>query len=196
MKEDFSRKWPLNDVQLNSAITRLARNHRDEDAWEDLYKTLYPYLFASLFRKLRGYRFLAEDASQEVMGRLIRNMDFSQGSVTPPSLIEYLNRTIQSVVSDFFRREANKGRDEILFDDTQAPFISEESFEGLTLLILTLEKALTQLSEGDKNVISMIASGRNALEVAKELKSSEKTAYNRISLARSHLRQVLFKKEQ
>lgn len=48
-------------------------NRQDEAAWEDLYRKLWPYVMASMYRGLGGNRTLAEEAAQDVMFRILRH---------------------------------------------------------------------------------------------------------------------------
>lgn len=61
---------------LQAVIERLATSPADEDAWAHLYRLMRPYVFAVVYRRVRGVAGLAEDITQEVFIRLARSRPF------------------------------------------------------------------------------------------------------------------------
>jgi RNA polymerase sigma factor (sigma-70 family) len=186
----------VNDTELNSAIARLAANGRDEDAWEKLYRLVYPYLFGSLFRMLRGNRYLAEEAVQEVMMRLLRNLDFSSREMTAASLMSYLKLTLRSVAFDLFRSQERPGHEGSQPAPNEAetadPEDSALSPEDQAMIRFAFDRAMENLSDHERTVMTLHLDGRSIGEIAESMQIAEKTGYNLLSLARKKLREALF----
>jgi RNA polymerase sigma factor (sigma-70 family) len=59
-------------------LARLAAAPEDREAWDELYRNMWPFVFATNYRLLRGQREPAEDISQEVFLRLQRYCPFAK----------------------------------------------------------------------------------------------------------------------
>ena len=60
----------MNDAtRLEPLLVDLARNRRDEIAWSKLYKGIWGFVLAIVFRKVRGDGELAKEICQEEIGR-------------------------------------------------------------------------------------------------------------------------------
>jgi RNA polymerase sigma factor (sigma-70 family) len=63
--------------ELAEMLKRLKTSPTDEDSWRDLYRQLWPFVIAVIYRRLKGGEGkLAEDAAQEVFVRLLRSRPF------------------------------------------------------------------------------------------------------------------------
>jgi RNA polymerase sigma factor (sigma-70 family) len=183
----------LDDNLLRSAILRLSADERDSDAWEDLYKGLYPLLFATLFRIFKGNRFLSEESVQEVMIRLLCNFDFAANTVSVPSLIAYLNKTIRSVAFDLIRKEKRFERNEDIANVEDILLsIEVESSEKVIAIERLLGEAIANLPVRDGQILQMLIAGLSTEEIANALNVSKKTAYNLTSMVRQRVRPLLF----
>jgi RNA polymerase sigma factor (sigma-70 family) len=183
----------VDDDLLRSAIRRLAVDERDSEAWEDLYKGLYPLLFATLFRIFKGNKFLAEESAQEVMIRLLRSFNFTTNTVSVPSLVAYLNKTARSVAFDLLRKEKRFERNEDIANVEDSLFSNEtESSEKMIALERLLREAGASLPARDGRILQMLTAGLTNEEIAKSLNVSKKTAYNLTSIVRQRLRPFLF----
>jgi RNA polymerase sigma factor (sigma-70 family) len=185
----------VNEERLFLAIDCLRQNDRDPDAWENLYRAVYPYLLTVMFRAVRGNQFLAEEGVQEVMLRVLRNYDFSTPLANPASLMLYLKNTARSVVIDLVRRQNREGRvhtfDCELSDANEQPDPRVDPAQR-ALLENALELAKRTLRPRELEVLELILEGRKIGEVAAALGVSEKTAYNAVSLVRKRMRGALF----
>jgi RNA polymerase sigma factor (sigma-70 family) len=64
---------------LSAVLERLKVSPSDEDAWASLFRQLWPFVIAVIYRRLRGeQRSAAEDAGQEVFLRLFRSRPFAR----------------------------------------------------------------------------------------------------------------------
>ncbi len=95
----------MNEEALVAALEKLGKCPSDADAWENLYRLVWPLVVGKMYRLLGVNSFLAEEAMQEVMLRLVRYMDFSSISLTAKGFLSYLNSVCKSVMFDLLRRE-------------------------------------------------------------------------------------------
>src|SRR5437016_6907695 len=74
---------------LTEVVTRLGSSRSNESAWQLLHAQLWPLLFATSYRILRGNRHLAEDAAQDAFLRLFRYAQFEAFKDNPPAFRSY-----------------------------------------------------------------------------------------------------------
>ena len=183
----------MDDRVIRTAIQRLAGNDRDSRAWNDLYRGLYPFLFATLFRIFRANGFLAEEAVQEVMIRLLRSFDFGTPSVTVASLMDYLKRTLRSVASDILSKEKWSERQEPLEGVDPSRFSSDWGSPETNVIFGDLfDKLKGDLSPRDGQVLEMLVAGYSVDRIAKSLNISNKRVYSMTSDLRRKVRSNLF----
>ena len=187
--------YPRVTEALRRVIEDLRGHPSDDDAWERLYRLLYPFIFASLFRMLKGNKYLAEESVQETMLRLLRNLDFGK-STTPAGLISYVKQTMQSVGFDLFRRHhltfVDPNTDELLNPEWPTTFLTENCVEDQALMNLRVAEVMRTLPVRDAEILWLLIEGRTVDEIAKNLNISNKTAYNVTSLAKKKIRKFLF----
>lgn len=183
----------MDDHLLLSAIRRLAVEERDSEAWDDLYQCLYPFLFATLFRVLRGNRFLAEESVQEVMIRLLRNFNFNSGAISAASMTAYLNLAARSVAFDLLRKEMRYERREGLGILEATAFSTEAAWQdGLGAIDRLLEDVVRGLPLREGQILQMLAGGLSIEEISENLNVTKKTAYNLTSSVRRRVRPIFF----
>lgn len=185
----------MNDAALRSSITRLSSNDRDESAWEELYRQVFPYLMAIMYRGLAGNRFLAEEGVQEVMLRFLRSYKFDMASASPGSVVSYLKQTAQSVRSDLRRRQSREEQSQVSIEEH--PESSENADPAVdpiqrSVLDQAFKRATANLKAREQTVVELLVQGRTLGEVALALNVSEKTAYNVVALVRRQMREYLF----
>lgn len=182
--------------KLNSIIDQLGTNRSDEDAWEALYRTCYPYLISIMYRSLGGNKFLAEEAVQEVMLRLFRQLDFRMNQLTPVSLMSYLKQTAQSALVDLIRKESRtpKSQDKSSFDVRLEAELADFRIdpERRSELNHKLARALAEFCGRDRLIAESLLEGRTIGEMAHSLSVSDKTAYALIASVRRQMRYFLF----
>lgn len=181
----------MDDQLLRSSIEELRVDSRDPDAWENLYRSLYPYVFGTLFRMLHGNAFLAEESVQEVMIRILRSFDFKIPTVTAASLMLYLRRTIRSVALDLYRQEKAHDEGEELSDEILET-LSNSSTEDDLIAKIEWKKILEGLSAKESQVACLLLSGHSSSQIADTLSVRNKTASNLSSLVRRRIRKILF----
>lgn len=186
----------MNDERLSPIIERLKKDAHSADAWDDLYRAIYPYVFATMFRAVRGNNYLAEEAVQEVVMRLVQNVNFKMDGFDAGSLRAYVSRTSRSVLVDLLRKEERQTRNRVSLDELGEQALDiQDGGSGLFdegLLGSRILEAASGLSPREKIVVEYLLEGRNVNEIARSLSVTEKTAYNLISLVRGQMRDRLF----
>jgi RNA polymerase sigma factor (sigma-70 family) len=94
-------------TKLGECLDRLRSDKEDAQAWRALYDLLYPRVMAINYRRLGGRKDPAEDATQEVMFRLVKYTDFSQLR-TPEQFLGYVSAVCESVCADSLRELLRK----------------------------------------------------------------------------------------
>ena len=104
--------------ELEKILQALAAERRDETAWKDLYTVLWPFVLTTVFRRLRGLREVATDASQEVFLRIVHYCDF-RGLQNPQVFRAYVRSMCINVSRTFLKQASKYGTDtdEIGLDD-------------------------------------------------------------------------------
>lgn len=175
---------PLIWDTLGATIDALAGNPKDPDAWEHLYRRLYPYLFSIYFRTFHGNRGQAEEASHETVVRLYQKFDFGR-SEAAKQLPAYLARIIETIVADQRRLAARPGP--VSLDEIDPAAEKGDSPDWWTNLE-THEELRARLSGDELQMVELLAEGFVAAEIAAKLGISVDAAYQRISRLRKRLR--------
>jgi RNA polymerase sigma factor (sigma-70 family) len=110
------------DRALAKVLRVLAVKPKEEDAWRELYGILWPFVLASTYRKLRGHREIAIDASQEVFLRMVRYCDFRKLQ-SPDVFRSYVKSMCLNVSRTYLKQASKYGAD-----------TSEQGLENLELL--------------------------------------------------------------
>jgi RNA polymerase sigma factor (sigma-70 family) len=87
------------ETVLNRALANLSSDRTDEDAWRDLYRIMWPFVFAICYRYLGASRNESEDAAQEAFIRLAKYSDFAVFSDST-ALHMYMRRVARNVCND------------------------------------------------------------------------------------------------
>lgn len=181
---------------LTKLIERVRSDPRNTVDWESLYRLLWPFLLARMYRKLRANHYLAEEASQEVMLRIIRYFDFENSTTNVPKFMNYLARTCSSVLSDFERR---KDPGPFYSEDWLWEHHTEDSAdewqpdpEQETILRDVLQRVSTELKPRERKIMLLLLEGRTSEEISTVEGLDLKTARNLISGVRRNLRKALF----
>jgi RNA polymerase sigma factor (sigma-70 family) len=183
----------VNDPALITALARLREDAADQDAWEILYHSLRPYLFAKLFRRFRGRRHLAEEAAQDVMKALVDHLDLTARELTPASLTLYCNRTINSVFADWARKRENAENTEFSLDDPESTLATlvanDPDPEQRAMTQEAFEQLMAKLDRRSQTITHHLIQGHSTQEIARSLGIAEKTAANLTSRLRARLRE-------
>lgn len=191
----------MSDEALVRTLARLSESPSDAKAWEDLYRLVWPVVVAKMYRSLGGNLFLAEEAMQEVMLRLVRYMDFSSISLSAKGFLSYVNSTCRSVMIDLIRRDRHLQKNWL--EKEKSDNVSSD--EAVDWQLTPEEKvvvrdafahALGKLTPREVEIASQLMEGRTNEEISENLEISQKTAHNAISLMRKRLRALLFGRDE
>jgi RNA polymerase sigma-70 factor (ECF subfamily) len=164
----------------------LIKRSYDADAWEELYRILWPWVLAVVESQVRSDIGTAEDISQDVMVRLLRTAHFG-GEFEDPRLFRgYVKRICRNLVIDFLRRRIEQRVSNLTLEDLPAPL--ERS--ALTP-VLVLAEARDKLQPEEIVLLDLLLEGRTAEEISQRLNLSKGTVYNKVSKLRQVLRDLM-----
>jgi RNA polymerase sigma factor (sigma-70 family) len=179
---NFLRPAPLANI-----LERLALDACDGAAWEDFYRTLWPFIIATMYRRLDGNRDSAEDASQDVMFRLAKYLKF--GDLTPAGLYQYTKLVCTSVAMDrkrgkqFNMRSLEIPLDEMLSLADERPTPEE---------VAAIRKGVFEHLDSDERVLAeRLADGHDPNDIAEVLNVSKANVYRKIAALRTRLRSIV-----
>jgi len=138
----------------------------DRDALSELCVHLYPRIYRYVFYRVNN-REDAEDLTSEVFVRMVKFLNTQKGSFHA-----WLYRIAANLVIDYYRRRAR--RKEISLGDEREEFLpSMEDHAEKTLLLEELRRALSELTEEQKQVITLkFMEGYDNSEIAEILSKS------------------------
>lgn len=179
---------------LESIVKRLSADPTDEVAWAELYRQLWPFVFAVAYRRLRGTRALAEDAAQEVFLRLVRARPFSS-LADEHALRAYVWRVAENTATDYLRRALERQAVEPALEDfgegqIDVPAPATER-EGTLELRDLLEEARHALPLVDQQILTLVIEGRDLSEIARATGLSYTNVGVRLHRLRKRLRKFL-----
>jgi RNA polymerase sigma factor (sigma-70 family) len=177
---------------LTDLLRRLAISPVDENAWISLYRRLWPFVIAVMYRRLRGsQRAMAEDAAQEVFVRLLRSPPFQQIQ-DADAFRGYLWRIADNVAKSHRRKAWKDERGVQLLpewraDDEGADLALEEKRFTLEE---TLHRAQKQLDPKEFELLQLVIEGWSLGEVAGILGLSYSNTGVRLHRLKRKLRNV------
>jgi RNA polymerase sigma-70 factor (ECF subfamily) len=184
------------DRDLGSALEQLAQSRNNEDAWRELYLSIWPFVMAVNYRILGGSRTLAEDASQEVLKRIVAYCPFKEIR-DPDAFRSYARAICRNVSRDylqFAQRMPEVGLYEVhekyLREWTTRETHSEEVVEANELI----DRIFGTLDESDRQLLQLIIAGYSNADVAKVIGLTPEAARVRLFRIRGRLRNLLGKK--
>jgi RNA polymerase sigma factor (sigma-70 family) len=148
-------------AQLESILDQLKNFRNDEKAWADLYTGLWPWVFANIYRYLRGTSRLAEDASQDVFVRLLRYCEFHKVQ-DPVAFRAYLRIVCKNVARDYYTKDIK--RSEIQLRKEGRNIISSEEEE----IRIKIDNVLANLDDMEKRLIQLTMDGYTMQEIIEE----------------------------
>jgi len=170
-----------------TTLKRLALDARDEPAWEELYRRAWPFVIATMYRHLHLDQASVEDASQEVMFRLAKYLDFN--GLTPASLFQYIKLVCTSVATDLRRGKGfNMKVLETPLHETLPVIDERPTPEELSALAGILRRVLEHLGPDERELAERLAQGDNVSEIAEILGVPKAKVYKRIAALRTRLR--------
>ncbi len=182
---------PGQKQSIAEALAVLAVSRRDENAWATLYRQMWPFVRAVVYRRLGSVEGLADDAAQEVFARLLRSCPFSRLR-EPDAFRGYVWRISDNVARTYRRRLISRhelplpgGEEQEVADSRQAR--GQQAIELKELM----QQAWRRLSFSDRRVLRMLVQGHSTKEIAREIGVSYGAAAIRLMRLRSKLRNSL-----
>ncbi len=158
------------DEPLALLLGRLAERRDDEDAWGSLYRLLWPFVYASAFRQLRGRWDLAEDAAQEVFLRLARYAPL-EDLREPGAFRAYVWVTAKNITRTMLKRQI--GAKELPLGDRNDPMEEVLTASGgdpsrRAEIRDTVRALLDRLPGPDAEIVRLLLQGADLKEIAAE----------------------------
>ncbi len=180
---------------LEQILLRLADSSEDQQAWEWLYRKMWPWVLAVVYRILRGHRELAEDASQEVFIRLLRYARFEEFE-GEREFKNYLYVICQNVGRDYLAALKD-------LHEHSAENIEEQILDGKNsdwrerdvLLSVRAQEILGRLEGDDRRLMEMVVAGHDLSDVAKTMGLSYENTAVRLHRIRRRLRADIAKEQ-
>ena len=185
--------------EIERSLALLTVHRGDEAAWAALYKILWPRLFASAFRDLRGVRPAAEDVAQSVFVRLCLDDAFPAKIASGEHLLKFSLLHVRHACIDVWRSESRGIRVDIGEALTTPGGISD-SFDGrLDHLVEASEHsvsegvgdAIRRLSATDRQLLELIVADAPRERIADELGQSLGAIRVRLHRIRQALRKSM-----
>lgn len=184
-------------VPLEALLAQLATTRADEEAWRALYRQMWPFVFAAVYRRLRGDGALAEDASQEVFIRLVRACPFERLR-DPEAFRRYLWRVADNVARTYARQVVGRHAAEVLTSEAEASGMDVQRFsrtgEELDAQDL-MRRVVGDLTPSDRELLRLVLEGHSLSELAEARGLTYGNAAVQLHRLRQRLRNSLFSKE-
>lgn len=145
---------------LDGALRHLSQDRTNESAWERLFKSTWPYVFAICSRYLGQDSHTAEDVAQEVFMRIARYAPF--GSIrNEASLRRYLKAVaVNRSLSALRKRGSSRTFLDAFSEDEPA---GSEDLAGLPEILAILAPRLTP---DERRLAWLLAEGKSREEIA------------------------------
>ena len=183
---------------LAAVLERLKASPVDEDAWRSLYRQLWPFVIAIIYRRLRGSeRKAAEDAAQEVFIRLLRTQPFDK-ILNADALRAYTGRIAENVAKTHLRKlhaAIDSERDVAEWSRLEPSMEALESDGELRAREL-LDLAESILEPKDSDLLRLILEGSSLDRAADQMGLSYSNAGVRLHRIRLKLRNALKSEEK
>jgi len=181
------------DSKAAAALERLKGNLRDEVAWRELVKWLYPTLFYFLYRLSDGQAELCKDVIQDVLLKFFNQVDM-QTLENPASVAALLktmsrNRLIDYVRSRQVRRSVPIDSETSDLPDPAGVDIAESN----EFQLWELQRLSNRLSTEDQTLLRLVLGGQSEIPgVATALKITYAAAAVRLFRLKERLRRLVF----
>ena len=182
--------------QLHAILVNLRVAPNDQNHWAALYKHLWPFVYAHNRRRLPGDESLAEDITQDVFLKLVRQFGPQADKDTRHSFDEF--ETPQELCGYLLVASRNKTVDYLRSDARMVmmPLDFIEKLAGVGLspeesarLKESLQKSMGDLSPEDQELAKLLIAGHQPKEIIALTKHKWKpgTVYARLSRLRDKL---------
>jgi len=180
-----------NDQRLRDLVARLAVAPTDEQAWCELYRQMWPFVFGIVYRRLRGVSGPAEDLTQDVFIKLFRARPFARLQADSNSFRAYLARIAQNTASTYLRQvmKTQKLEQNVQFHSEVTSQISESETAYNSIEYEDMVQGLKkELRPAEKDLLELVLSGSSISEIAKALGTTYEAAAVRLYRLRKRLR--------
>jgi len=167
-------------------LGRLASSRDDKEAWNLLYKNLWPSVKATTYRALGGSHNLAEDAAQEVFLRLLLYCDFRKFR-NMDEFRRYLYAVSKNVVNDILNELHGQLVDISEQEAELQRMFPTETPEQRAVSRQILDKIWSELDTHDKDLASLVVQGYKMNEIAEKLCWTTSNVGVRLHRLRLHL---------
>jgi RNA polymerase sigma factor (sigma-70 family) len=168
---------------LQPVLRRLKQNRRDEQAWEELYRLLWPWLLWGARRDLRTTNVAdAEDLVQDVFLSLVDTIDFTLVADHPRTFLGYVRTICKRRAIDRLRRLDPMKELALSSDVLPSRSVADPLFR------ISLQEAATKLTPKEQALLGMVIEGNTASEMAELLSITKETTFNMLSKLRAVLR--------
>jgi RNA polymerase sigma factor (sigma-70 family) len=161
--------------KLAVVLGRLAHDRSDDDAWRALYLLMWPLVFATAYRTLRGDRDLSADAGQEVFLRLYRYAHFDEFIENPGAFPAYVSAMCKNVSRDYLSKILREPQlSEAEFQESLVEFEQERSREAVSPELSAIRSGevsafLSSLDPHDRELADLLLKGTSTSQVAERL---------------------------
>jgi RNA polymerase sigma factor (sigma-70 family) len=154
--------------KIEHLIKCLSADRTSEENWASLYRLLWPFVVATIYRTFGGDRRGVEDLAQEVFFRLVKFCDFS-AFPSPEAFLGFVHAVCKNVARDELRKRGT-GEKYVNIDDTS--IAKEPSEHDYVDRDIVLEKVFSGLDSEDRSLASYLLQGYTLSEVAERTKQS------------------------
>jgi RNA polymerase sigma factor (sigma-70 family) len=161
--------------KLADILRRLALDRSDNEAWKAVYSLMWPLVFATAYRTLRGDRELSADAGQEVFLRLYRYARFDEFTENPDAFPGYVSAMCKNVCRDYLSKILREPqRSETEFQERLSEFEQERSRDLVSPEMSAIRSSevsafLSSLDSDDQRLAELLLKGVATSEAAERL---------------------------
>jgi RNA polymerase sigma factor (sigma-70 family) len=148
---------------LEDTLKQLAQNRGAESAWATLYRSLWPFVIAIVYRHVGARRDRAEDVAQEVFMKLVKFCDFG-AFPNAPAFLGYLNAIARNAARDSFRRLLDEEGAEDISRAENVP--TREPEQNRAEANLLLGKIFADLDLEEREMVKYLLEGYTLKEIS------------------------------
>jgi RNA polymerase sigma factor (sigma-70 family) len=152
--------------QIEDALRALSADRSSEEGWAALYRLIYPYVTATLFRALGGRTADTYDLAQEFFIKLVRFCEFG-AFPSAQAFLGYIHAICLNLARDFQRRR------ELPSDPDRLESVASGAAEHEQVdARLTLSKVFKELDSEDFALTEYLLKGYNLKEISQITKQT------------------------